>query len=371
MAGDRGTVEMIAVVAHGPSPLWYATRGAGAVALLLLTISVALGIAEVRRWQPLGAPRFGVAAVHRSASLLAVAVLLVHIGTTLVDPSPSVGVANAVVPFATTYRPLWLGLGTIAADLLLAVVITSLVRRRLGLRSWRAVHWLSYACWPVAVLHGIGAGSDTSTTWMLALTTSCVAVVGAVVVARVASATATPGSVRATTIAAVVVLLAGGAAWTAQGPLASGWARRSGTPAAVLAAFHPAPAPSGRPQADRLYRRFRSALAGTLHTGAAQDGSAVVDLPLRLSSGQTLRIRIGGTQLADGAVRMERSAVTLGPAGDPGAWQGRITTLRGGDLRATVGDAHGRALRLRVHLTLGAARAQGHVDVIPARGALA
>src|SRR5205085_11050222 len=136
---------------RGPSALWYATRGTGAVALVLLTVSVVLGIGELRAWRPAGAPGFAVAALHRTVSLLAVALLAAHIVTTLLDPFPHIGLANALLPFQTSYRPLWLGLGTIASDLLLALVVTSLVRRRLGYRAWRGVPWLAYACWPVAV----------------------------------------------------------------------------------------------------------------------------------------------------------------------------------------------------------------------------
>ena len=84
---------------------------------------------------------------------------------------------DAVVPFASAYRPLWLGLGAIAIDLLIALVVTSLVRARLGLRAWRGVHWCRYACWPVALLHGLGTGTDARTPWMQALTAVCVAVV--------------------------------------------------------------------------------------------------------------------------------------------------------------------------------------------------
>ena len=142
---------MIAAAAHGPSALWYATRGAGAMTLVLLTASVVLGVGEVRRWRPAGAPRFAVASLHRTISLLAVVLLVVHIATTLLDVFPHIAVANAAVPFATDYRPLWMGLGTIASDLMLALVVTSLVRRRMGYRAWRGLHWLAYACWPVAL----------------------------------------------------------------------------------------------------------------------------------------------------------------------------------------------------------------------------
>ena len=96
--------HLTALAAHGPSTLWYATRGAGAVSLVLLTLSVALGVAETRMWAPARAPRFTIAALHRSLSLLALAFLVLHIVTVVLDPFPPIGVLNAVVPFVTSYR---------------------------------------------------------------------------------------------------------------------------------------------------------------------------------------------------------------------------------------------------------------------------
>ena len=363
---------MTAVVAHGPSAWWYVTRGAGAVTLVLLTASVVLGIAELRRWQPLGAPRFAVASLHRTVSLLAVAMLVVHIATTVVDPFPSIAVANAVVPFATSYRPLWIGLGTIAADVLFAVALTSMVRGRLGFRTWRVVHWASYACWPIAVLHGLGSGSDARTGWMVVLTAACVLSVAAVALGRLAASAGAP-ALRVGAIAALVLGVLATAAWARQGPLATGWARRAGTPAAVLASFAPprtTVAKAAQPRADALYHRFTASLTGPVHTGQAADGSSVVDIPLRLVGGHrgSLRVRLAGEPLPDGGVRVQRSAISLGPTGSPGRYQGRVRTLAGGDLRAVVGAADGHALRLHVRLHFEGSRASGTVTATPETG---
>src|SRR6185295_1982602 len=103
------------------------------------------GIAEVRRVSLPGAPRFMVASLHRTTSLLVLALLAVHVSTAVLDSFAPIRVIDAVLPFAGRYRPLWLGLGALAFDLLLAVTVTSLLRRRLGLRAWRNVHWLAYA----------------------------------------------------------------------------------------------------------------------------------------------------------------------------------------------------------------------------------
>ena len=93
--------------------------------------------------------------------------LVLHIVTAVVDPFTHLGITAALVPFGSYYRTFWLGLGTVAFELMLAIVATSLLRHLIGVRVWRAVHWLAYVCWPVAVLHGIGTGTDASTPWMI------------------------------------------------------------------------------------------------------------------------------------------------------------------------------------------------------------
>ena len=149
------------LAATSSKALWYATRATGMVCLVLLTLSVALGVAEVVRFASPRWPRFVVAAVHRNASLLAVAFLGVHIVTAVADSFAPIRIIDAFVPFVGSYRPIWLGLGTVASDLLLALVITSLLRERIGYPIWRAMHWAAYAAWPVALVHGLGTGSDT------------------------------------------------------------------------------------------------------------------------------------------------------------------------------------------------------------------
>ncbi len=157
--------------------LWYLGRGTGVVSLLLLTIVVALGIAT-RSGRPLpGLPRFAVATVHRTASLTAVTFLLVHVTTLLIDPVAQLRLVDVVLPFAGSYRPLWLGLGTLGLDLILALIATSLLRQRIGARLWRFVHWAAYAAWPVALLHGLGTGTDAGTWWLRGVTVACVGVV--------------------------------------------------------------------------------------------------------------------------------------------------------------------------------------------------
>ena len=149
--------------------LWYTTRGAGTVSLVLLTAVVLLGLMTSLRFETDSWPRFLAAGLHRNLALMSVIFVALHVVTAVVDPYAHLGWASAVIPFASSYRTFWLGLGAIGAELMLAVIATSLVRRSLGHGTWRAVHWLAYVSWPVAFVHGLGTGTDAGSDWLLAL----------------------------------------------------------------------------------------------------------------------------------------------------------------------------------------------------------
>jgi sulfoxide reductase heme-binding subunit YedZ len=159
--------------------LWYLARGAGVVCLVMLTVAVVLGIASRSGRPAFGLPRFAVALVHRNASLIAVGLIVVHMTSLFLDPYAQLRLIDLFVPFGAAYRPLWVGLGALAADLLFVVVGTSLLRARIGVRTWRAIHWASYAMWPAAWLHGFFAGSDSGEVWLRSLSILCALAVAA------------------------------------------------------------------------------------------------------------------------------------------------------------------------------------------------
>ena len=165
--------------------LWYATRGAGVVSLVLLTGVVVLGIVSVMRWQTAAWPRFLSTGFHRNLALTTLIFLAIHVVTAVVDPFTALGWEAAIVPFSSSYRRFWLGLGVVGIYLLLAIVFTSLLRQLFGARVWRLVHWLAYAMWPVALIHSIGTGTDPRFAWMLAIEAVCVGSVIAAVAWRV------------------------------------------------------------------------------------------------------------------------------------------------------------------------------------------
>jgi len=162
------------------------------VTLILLSAVVVLGILSTQRVNGPLWPRFLTTGLHRNLALMTLVFLALHIVTAVVDPYTNLGWAAAIVPFSSYYRTFWLGLGVISFEVLLAIVGTSLIRGYLGQRTWRVVHWLTYAAWPVGVIHGLGTGTDTFSAWMLAITACCVAAVGVAIVWRISSGPSDP-----------------------------------------------------------------------------------------------------------------------------------------------------------------------------------
>lgn len=153
--------------------LWALGRGTGITALAFLTISLGLGIATRSGRRLAALPRFAVADVHRFAALAGTLLVAMHLALLFLDPYALLRLVDLLVPFLGAYRPLWLGLGTVALDLLGVVIISSLLRHRLGVRTFRMVHWLAYALWPIALVHALGNGTDAGHPWFLTFAGCC------------------------------------------------------------------------------------------------------------------------------------------------------------------------------------------------------
>lgn len=332
--------------------LWYLTRGSGVVALLLLTASIVLGVVSSLGWRTGSWPRFAVNAVHRNLTLLAIGFVVVHVVTTVLDTYAPVSLVAAVVPFASPYRPVWLGLGAVAFDLLLALVISSLARGWIPARAWRAVHWSAYAAWPVALLHSFGTGSDARVGWFTVLGVACLGTVAAAVAVRAVQAR---GPVRLGGLAAAVAVPVAVLVWYHAGPAQHGWAKRSGTPSALLASkrvrvLRPAAAaaaPSTPP------RSFVSALSGRLSQSPAPNGEVTIHLILTLRGGPrgAARLDLQGVP-GDGGVSMTASGVSFVPATTRAVYAGKVVALNGSRVVADVRDAAGDRLQLGFQLQI-------------------
>jgi len=349
---------------------WYLTRGTGAVSLLLLTAVTVLGILNAVRWSPRGTPRFVLQRVHRNVSLLSVVFIVIHIATAVVDGFAPIRWIDAVVPFRSAYRPLWLGLGAVAFDVMLAVIVTSLIRARLGYRVWRAVHWSAYGLWAIAVFHGLGIGSDAKELWMLALVVCSVGAVAVAAVWRIAvgwpSWTPTRVTMAFGTLSVPVFL----GAWFVGGPLQPGWAARAGTPQVLLAHASTAtvsPPPVTIAQAPIVLPSTTSG-RGTTRLHELSGGLARVVVQLRTQDARPLGIRVvlNGRQIEQG-ISMTDGSVVLTPPEDAAIYQGAVTGLDGGNIAATLSDGHGDKITLTLALQIspgGATVAQALIRAI-------
>ena len=221
---------LVGLTTTQPSWLWYATRGLGAATLIVLTCTVVLGIVTATRWIGRATPGFVAADLHRNLSLLALVLLLAHIVTTVLDPFAHISVRDVVIPVGASYRPIWLGLGVAAAEILVAVIVTSIFRDRVGPRLWRFVHWGAYASWPVAVVHGLGTGSDARAPWLIGVVTGCVAAVVIAILSRIREGQPATLPIRAVAavVTTLVIVIAG--RWAVGGPFQADWSARAGTP---------------------------------------------------------------------------------------------------------------------------------------------
>lgn len=168
---------------NGPG-LWYLTRATGIVSLLMLTFSVFLGVVIRSRRSTRRLPRFVVVGLHRNVSLMILVFLALHVASTVIDTYTDITPLDAFAPFLSQYRTVWLGLGAVASDLVIALILTSLLRERIGFRTWKLLHLTSYLCWPVALVHAWGTGSDPGVAWGRYLGYACVAFIAATVLWR-------------------------------------------------------------------------------------------------------------------------------------------------------------------------------------------
>ena len=355
------TPAVAVTVGHGSTDLWYLTRAAGLVSLVLLSATVVLGLVSSVGWTTERWPRFLSQTVHRNLSLYCLAFIALHVLCTVADGYVPIGIVDAVIPFRSPYRPIWVGFGALAFDLLLAVAITSGLRRQIGTPAWRVVHWLAYACWPIAVVHGLGSGSDPRLPGAFFVFVLCVGAVAAAVLWRLTVGRAPSASWRFAGVVATAAVVFGIAVFAEAGPLRSGWAHRAGTSSALLAQLAGSAAPKysrGAPSSTPTTSAPASGLpsvpfttnaTGTVTTtGPNGDGDSTVLLSVRLADTTTpLSVRITGPAV-DGGVSMHTSAVAFGPLG------GRVTALNGSVVAATVSGASG-SVNLTLNLSVDSA----------------
>jgi hypothetical protein len=264
------------------------------------------------------------------------------------DGYAPIGWKDAVIPFVSHYRAIWLGLGTLGFDVLLAVLITSLLRRHLNYGVWRAVHWSAYASWATALTHGLGTGSDTKTVWILGLEALCVAGVIAAVLWRLRPSFSHMPSVRIWGRAVTILAPIGLIVWVTLGPLQPGWARHAGTPASLLVV-----ATSGT---AHLTTPFNATLSGTVaQSGAKSAGTTTLEFDTALSGGVTgrMRVTLTGTSSPEGGLNIASSSVRLSGSSGKTIYTGQVSGVAGNTLTATVTAPGAPAIDLSIQLNVG------------------
>jgi methionine sulfoxide reductase heme-binding subunit len=184
----------VLIATESPKFVWYLMRGSGFVALMLFTLTMALGVVGVTRFHSPRWPRLVTGELHRNVALTAMCFLALHVLTALTDSWVGLGWIGALVPFHSRYRPVWLAFGVLAFDLFLAILTSSLLRRRIGQRLWRLVHWGTWLVWPLALVHALGSGTDTTAGWGLAIPLACIATVLTALLWRIRFALRPPAS---------------------------------------------------------------------------------------------------------------------------------------------------------------------------------
>ena len=338
---------MLMTAAVGGKAFWYLTRASGVVALVLLSATLVLGVVASVGWTTERWPRFLSQDVHRNVSLLGLVFVGVHVATTVLDGYVPIGLVDVFVPFISPYRPIYVGLGALALDLMLAVLITSGLRHRIGYGSWRFVHWLAYLCWPIALVHGLGTGSDTQLPVVLFVEVVCTATVLGAFAWRMVTGRSIDPARRAAAASVAVVLALAIAGFAMLGPLRPGWSHRSGTSSSLLAelaarngssATGTTSTSSGSVPSSTSGNGtipsvpFTSQVAGTqTQSGPDAQGDVHITLAMHLTdAGSTpLSVVLVGAQ-AGGGVSLSSGTVTFG--GDSGS----VIGLNGGTIVATV-----------------------------------
>jgi sulfoxide reductase heme-binding subunit YedZ len=345
------TTQVTAAI--GGKAFWYLTRASGLVSLVLLSATILLGIVASVGWTSRRWPRFLSQDLHRNLSLLCITFVGVHVVTTVVDGYVPIGFVDVVLPFRSAYRPIYLGLGALCFDLLLAVLITSGLRHRIGYGSWRFVHWLAYLCWPIALVHGLGSGTDTPLPLVLGVEAACTAVVVAALTWRLVTGKTLPVARRTAAAVATVVTMLAIAGFAAVGPLRPGWSHRAGTTSALLAQLATrngstsvaapsttpaAPVPptaspgSGAAPGSIPVVPFTSKVTGSqVQTAPDARGDIRITLGMHLvDAGSTpLTVVLVGAESGSG-VSLSSGSVTFGP------YRGTVVGLNGGTVTARV-----------------------------------
>ncbi|MDA8102306.1 MAG: ferric reductase-like transmembrane domain-containing protein [Nitrospiraceae bacterium] len=340
-----GVITVVAAIGGNPKFLWYMTRATGIIAIVLLGMVVILGMVTATKAAPKGFAKFLVPDLHRRLSITAAAFLGVHIITALLDSFVHIGLIASIVPFVATYRPVWVGFGAIAFDLLLIVIATSVVRHRFSQGPWKKIHYLSWLVVTFALFHAIGTGSDARVGLVEVVYIVLVAVVALAAIFR----TATDAQLRklakiggSAVIVAVPVLALG---WSLKGPLRTGWASASSSfsllPKVTTTTAATSGSSSGGASSNGFVWPVNGGVRGTVSIANGSSGTSTVTLSGTVTgTADVVSVRLVG-QVQQGSLVLQGSSVAIGTASAPNTYTGAVAQAGGSTLVLSLHGAQG------------------------------
>jgi len=320
---------------------WDVARAGGMSAYILLTLAVALGLALSAQIQsPSKWPRLVNNELHNFLTLLALVFTCIHILAVWLDPFTHFGLNEILIPLASYYRPVWMSLGIVAFYLGIAIGISTLIRPLIGYQWWRRLHVLTLLIFALVTVHGIATGTDTTQWWALGIYIVSVALVGGLLIRRLAVPATARGRSHPVLAFATAGVLILGCIWTLLGPLQAGWGAIAGTKAVAAASSGSStasstqqPSAQGQQSSDPFASPFSASFQGQMtQSNAGTDGMQTVRMDTTLSNGAQGNMAIvlqGQPQNDDGALNITATQITLGQTANTPLYQGQIVTMRG------------------------------------------
>lgn len=347
---------------------WIAARASGMLGYVLVTVSVAFGVALSLKVRSRTWPRYVTTEVHRRITLLALAFTALHGITLWLDPFQAFSPIEVIVPGASHYRPLWVALGIIAGDLLLALWLSERLQRVIGYAWWRRLHYLTFVAWILVTIHGLGTGTDSRAPWAIGLYAGGTLLVAGLILMRVWPVdTARRTAVMAFTTMGVWIL----AVWAFAGPLRTGWndlannGNGSGQAVAAVSTSTGRGASSGLGAGDGTVGQalpsptlapasggplpvaFQATFTGQLQQVAQSDGSSQVTIQGSLTGGLTGQLVIQATQSSDGTLLDSQVVLTA----NGGSCTGSLLEAERGRISTSCVTAAGQSIPLRLQLS--------------------
>ena len=322
---------VVAAIGGNPKVLWYLTRATGIIAILLLALVVILGMVTATKAAPKGFAKFLVPDLHRRLSISAAVFLGIHIVTALLDSFVHIGLAASIIPFVSSYRPIWVGFGAISFDLLLVVIATSVARHRFSQGPWKKIHYASWLVVTFAIFHAMGTGSDARVGLVEGIYMALVGVVALAAIFRTARDVQLRKLARIGGSAVIVAVPLLALEWSFKGPLRSGWASASSS-FSLLPKVTTTTAATSSAGANSFVWPVDGGVQGTVSIANASSGTSTVTMTGTVTgTADVITVRLVGL-VQQGSLVLQGSSVAIGTASAPNTYTGSVAQAGGSTL---------------------------------------